>query len=61
MLQRRFTTGQPHANFPQRFQLRHLAKQHRYELPPAGEPLGVALRLVLLHCPCEFPVWKQLQ
>src|SRR5512135_151422 len=31
VLQRRLTTGQAHANFPQGLQLRDLTKQHRHE------------------------------
>jgi hypothetical protein len=61
MFQRRFTTGQTHANFPQGLQLCHLTKQHRHELSPTGEPLGVPLCGMLLDRPRELPAREQLQ
>src|ERR1035441_9492504 len=61
MLQRRFASGQPKADFAQRVHMRHLAKQHSHELFPAGEPLGAELGLMLLDSLCEMPAWKKLQ
>jgi len=55
VLQRRFAAGQAQADFPQRFHLCHLAKQHGYKLSPAGEPLGVAFGLVRFHCTGKIP------
>src|SRR5215831_13847400 len=61
VLQRRFTTRQAHADLAQRLQLRHLAKQHRYKLPPAGEAFRMALRRMLLDRLRELPAGEQLQ
>src|ERR1035441_1600171 len=75
MLQRRFASGQPQANFAQRVQMRYLAKQHGHKLFPAGESLGVPphgrrpvrggpgaeLGLMLLDDLCELSAWKKLQ
>jgi hypothetical protein len=54
MLQRGFASSQAHADFAQRVQMRHLAKQHGHELFPAGEPLGVELGLMLLDSLSEL-------
>ena len=61
VLQRRLTTGQAHANFPQRLQLRGLTKQQRHELPLASKPLGIPFCGVPLDRPSELPARKQLQ
>jgi hypothetical protein len=61
MLQRRFASGQPQADFAQGVQMRHLAKQHGHELLPASEPLGGEFGLMLLDGLCELPAWDKLQ
>jgi hypothetical protein len=60
-LRRRFTARQAHADLTQGLQLRHLAEQHRHELPPAGEAFDIPLRRVLRHRPRDLPSRKQLQ
>jgi len=60
MLQRRFASGQPQADFAQGVQMRHLAKQHGHELLPASEPLGGEFGLMLLDGLCELPAWDKL-
>src|ERR1700676_3647857 len=60
MLQRGFASGLPQANLTKRVQMRHLAKQHRHELFPTGEPFGVEFGLMLLDDLLELSAWKKL-
>ena len=61
MLQRRFATGQPQADFAQRIHMCYLAKQHGHKLFPAGDPLDAELGFMLLDSICELSTWKKLQ
>jgi hypothetical protein len=61
MLELAFTTRQPAANLAQRTGLPQLTKQHRDELPPAGEPARVTLRTGFANRLLKFQTRKELQ
>jgi len=44
-----FAGSQTLGDLPQRFRLRQLTKQHRYELAPTAEPTRVPLGVMLAH------------
>ncbi len=55
------TARQPSADLAYRVRAPELAKQHRHELAPTGEPAGVPLGLGGHDSPLEVGPWKELE
>jgi hypothetical protein len=61
MLELTFAAPQSPADLAQRVGAAELAEQHRHELPPAGEPAGMALGVRPRHQRLELGARKQLE